>query len=134
MFDFFLRWLPLAWYTFDIKLAGNGFKEKFHPTPSFKIHTRFLQMKIKKILLKIKKSLLNLWECPPLVCSKPPAYYILGIFPGLSTLSIHSEIYYRPCKREGKEKQLKNIICNFTSTKHQVENLMKKIKSHLPWC
>ena len=48
-------------------------------------------MKIKKILLKIKKCLLNLWEFPPpLVYSNPPAYYILGIFPGLSTLSIHS--------------------------------------------
>ena len=89
MFDFFLRCLALA-YTFDIKLAGNGFKEKFHPTQSFKIYTRFLQMKIKKILLKIKKCLLNLCEFPPLVYSNPPAYYILGIFPGLSTLSIHS--------------------------------------------
>ena len=47
-------------------------------------------MKIKKILLKIKKYLLNLCEFPPLVYSNPPAYYILGIFPGLSTLSIHS--------------------------------------------
>ena len=45
------------------------FQEKFHPTQAFKIYTRFVQMKIKKAVLKNQKILLNLGEffnpCPP---------------------------------------------------------------------
>ena len=44
------------------------FQEKFHPTQAFKIYTRFVQMKIKKTVLKNQKILLNLGEffnpCP----------------------------------------------------------------------